>query len=118
MGAIPDGVLFNEATGAMLQGCVAHYLSQSAYPIGANEVILYPGANFETEVKRITYGAGVNVVYDSVGKTAFDKNIDCLQRFGYMVLYGNLSGPVAQFNPATLGPKGSLFLTRPTYSTT
>ena len=69
---------------------------------------LWAKANFETEVKRITNGAGVNVVYDSVRKTAFDKSIECLQRFGYMVLYGNASGPVTQFNPATLGPKGSL----------
>ena len=81
---------------------------------GADEVILYTQTDFETEVKRITDGEGVNVVYDSVGKTTFEKSIDCLQRFGYMVLYGNASGPVTEFNPATLGPKGSLFLTRPT----
>ena len=58
----------------------------------ADEVILYCEKNFETEVKRITDGAGVNVVYDSVGKTTFDKSIECLQRFGYMVLYGNATG--------------------------
>ncbi len=158
--SIPDGVSFAEGAAAMLQGCTAHYLSQSTYPIksgdsclihaaaggvgllliqmaknagafvigtvsteekaelaltaGADEVILYSQTDFETEVKRITEGKGVNVVYDSVGKTTFDKSIDCLQRFGYMVLYGNSSGPVTEFNPATLGPKGSLFLTRPT----
>ena len=88
--------------------------AELARAAGADEVILYCEKNFETEVKRITDGAGVNVVYDSVGKTTFDKSIECLQRFGYMVLYGNASGPVTQFNPATLGPKGSLFLTRPT----
>ena len=82
--------------------------AELALAVGADEVILYSKANFETEVKRITNGAGVNVVYDSVRKTAFDKSIECLQRFGYMVLYGNASGPVTQFNPATLGPKGSL----------
>jgi len=82
--------------------------AELALAAGADEVILYSDANFETEVKRITNGAGVNVVYDSVRKTAFDKSIECLQRFGYMVLYGNASGPVTQFNPATLGPKGSL----------
>ncbi|MDD9895553.1 MAG: quinone oxidoreductase [Gammaproteobacteria bacterium] len=81
---------------------------------GADEVILYSEKDFETEVKRITSGAGVNVVYDSVGKSTFEKSIDCLSKLGYMVLYGNASGPVTEFNPATLGPKGSLFLTRPT----
>jgi len=81
---------------------------------GADEVILYSEQNFETEVKRITEGAGVNVAYDSVGKSTFQKSIDCLSKLGYMVLYGNASGPVTEFNPATLGPKGSLFLTRPT----
>jgi NADPH2:quinone reductase len=81
---------------------------------GADEDILYSEQNFETEVKRITEGAGVNVAYDSVGKSTFQKSIDCLSKLGYMVLYGNASGPVTEFNPATLGPKGSLFLTRPT----
>ena len=81
---------------------------------GADEVILYSEQNFETEVKRITEGAGVNVAYDSVGKSTFQKSIDCLSKLGYMVLYGNASGPVTEFNPAMLGPKGSLFLTRPT----
>ena len=81
---------------------------------GADEVILYSEQDFETEVKRITDGAGVNVAYDSVGKSTFEKSIDCLSKLGTMVLYGNASGPVTEFNPATLGPKGSLFLTRPT----
>ena len=91
--------------------------AELARAAGAEGVILYCDTGFETEVMPITYGAGVNVVYDSVGKTTFDKSIECLQRFGYMVLYGNASGPVTEFNPATLGPKGSLFLTRP-YPTT
>jgi NADPH2:quinone reductase len=144
----------------MLQGCTAHYLCKSTYPVkagdrclihaaaggvgllliqmvknaggfvigtcsteekadlaraaGADEVILYTEQDFEAEVKRITDGAGVNVAYDSVGKATFEKSIDCLAPLGYMVLYGNTSGPVTEFNPATLGPKGSLFLTRPT----
>ena len=63
---------------------------------------------------RITDDKGVNVVYDSVGKSTFDKSIDCLQPLGYMVLFGNASGPVTEFNPADLAQKGSLFLTRPT----
>lgn len=88
--------------------------AQLAKEAGADEVILYSQQDFEAEVKRITDGAGVNVAYDSVGKSTFEKSIDCLSRFGHMVLYGNASGPVTEFNPATLGPKGSLFLTRPT----
>jgi NADPH2:quinone reductase len=158
--ALPEAVSFNEGAAAMLQGCTAHYLCKSTYPVkagdrclihaaaggvgllliqmvknaggfvigtvsteekaelaraaGADEVILYTEQDFEAEVKRITDGAGVNVAYDSVGKTTFEKSIDCLAPLGYMVLYGNASGPVTEFNPATLGPKGSLFLTRPT----
>lgn len=81
---------------------------------GADEVILYTEQDFEAEVKRLTDGAGVHVVYDSVGLSTFEKSLNCLRRFGMMVLYGNASGPVTQFNPATLGPRGSLFLTRPT----
>ncbi|MBL4890664.1 MAG: zinc-binding dehydrogenase, partial [Rhizobiaceae bacterium] len=84
--------------------------AELALVAGADEVILYSETDFEAEVKHITDGTSVTVVSDSVGKTTFDKSIECLQRFGYMVLYGNASGPVTQFNPATLGPKGSLFL--------
>jgi NADPH2:quinone reductase len=88
--------------------------AELARQAGADAVILYTEQDFEEEVKRLTEGEGVNVAYDSVGKSTFEKSIDCLSRFGYMVLYGNASGPVTEFNPATLGPKGSLFLTRPT----
>ena len=158
--SLPDGVSFEQGAAAMLQGCTAHYLCKSTYPVkagdrclihaaaggvgllliqmvknaggfvigtvstaekaelaraaGADEVILYTEQDFEAEVKRITDGAGVNVAYDSVGKSTFEKSIDCLAPLGYMVLFGNASGPVTEFNPATLGPKGSLFLTRPT----
>ena len=158
--AIPDGVSFDQGAAAMLQGCTAHYLCMSTYPVkagdrclihaaaggvgllliqmvkmlggfvigtvstkakaelardaGADEVILYTEQDFHSEVMRMTDGAGVNVAYDSVGDATFAKSIDCLARFGHMVLYGNASGPVTEFNPATLGPKGSLFLTRPT----
>src|SRR5262249_54474646 len=69
--------------------------------------------DFETEVKRLTNGHGVNVVYDSVGKTTFDKSLHCLKPLGYLVLYGQSSGPVAPLDPAVLSAKGSLFLTRP-----
>jgi len=81
---------------------------------GADEIILYTESDFEEELKRLTDGKGVNVVYDSVGKSTFEKSINCLKPLGYMVLYGNASGPVTEFNPATLAARGSLFLTRPT----
>lgn len=100
--------------GTVIGTCSTEAKAELARQAGADEVILYSDQDFEAEVKRITAGEGVNVVYDSVGKATFEKSIDCLSRFGYMVLYGNASGPVTEFNPATLGPKGSLFLTRPT----
>jgi NADPH2:quinone reductase len=81
---------------------------------GADEVILYTEQDFESEVKRLTSGAGVQVVYDSVGKTTFEKGLSCLARRGMMVLYGQSSGPVGPFDPQVLNQKGSLFLTRPT----
>ena len=81
---------------------------------GADEVILYTEQDFEAEVKRLTNGAGLQVVYDSVGKTTFEKGLNCLARRGMMVLYGQSSGPVGLFDPQVLNQKGSLFLTRPT----
>ncbi|MDE0207554.1 MAG: quinone oxidoreductase [Candidatus Tectomicrobia bacterium] len=80
---------------------------------GADEVILYTQQDFEAEVKRLTDGKGLQVVYDSVGKTTFDKSLNCLAPLGYMVLYGASSGPVPPFDAAVLNAKGSLFLTRP-----
>jgi NADPH2:quinone reductase len=80
---------------------------------GANEVILYSQQDFEAEVKRLTDGKGVNVVYDSVGKDTFDKSLNCLVPRGYLVLFGASSGPVPPVDPQILNPKGSLFLTRP-----
>jgi NADPH:quinone reductase len=88
--------------------------AELAREAGAEEVILYTREDFEAAVKRITGGAGVQVVYDSVGKTTFDKGLDCLAPRGMMVLYGQSSGPVAPFDPQLLSRKGSLFLTRPT----
>ena len=81
---------------------------------GADEVILYTQQDFEAEVKRITGGTGVPVVYDSVGKTTFDKSLDCLARRGMLVLFGQSSGPVPPFDPQILNRKGSLYITRPT----
>jgi NADPH2:quinone reductase len=81
---------------------------------GADEVILYTRQDFVAETRRLTGGAGVQVVYDSVGKTTFLKGLDCLARRGTMVLYGQSSGPVDLFDPQILSQRGSLFLTRPT----
>ena len=81
---------------------------------GANEVILYTQQDFATETRRLTAGAGVQVVYDSVGRTTFSGSLDCLAPRGMMVLYGQSSGPVEPVDPQILAQKGSLFLTRPT----
>jgi NADPH2:quinone reductase len=157
--SIPEGVSFEQAAAAMLQGLTAHYLAFSSFPLkqgdtalvhaaaggvghllvqiaklrgarviatastakvelaraaGADEVIDYTREDFEAEVRRLTGGTGVDVVYDSVGATTFDKSLGCLRPRGYMVLYGQSSGPVPPMDPQTLNAKGSLFLTRPT----
>jgi NADPH2:quinone reductase len=80
---------------------------------GADEVILYSEQDFEAEVKRLTGGKGLQVIYDGIGKTTFDKGLNCLAPRGMMVLYGQASGPVGSFDPQVLNTKGSLFLTRP-----
>ena len=80
---------------------------------GADEVILYSQQDFETEVKRLTGGLGVDVVYDSVGKDTFDKSLNCLKMRGLMVLYGQSSGKVEPLDPQILNRKGGLYLTRP-----
>jgi len=81
---------------------------------GAHEVILYTQHDFQIETMRLTGQGGVDVVYDSVGRTTFAKGLDCLARRGMMVLYGQSSGPVGAVDPQILNQKGSLFLTRPT----
>ena len=80
---------------------------------GADEVILYTEQDFVEETNRITGGEGVDVVYDSVGKTTFDGSLDCLRTRGYMILFGQSSGPVPPLEIQTLNQKGGLFLTRP-----
>jgi NADPH2:quinone reductase len=80
---------------------------------GADEVILYSKQDFEAEVKRLTDGKLLQVVYDGVGKTTFEKGFNCLAPRGMMVLYGAASGPIGAFDPQILNVKGSLFLTRP-----
>lgn len=81
---------------------------------GAAEVIHYTEQDFETETKRLTAGRGVDVVYDSVGKTTFEKSLNCLRTRGMLVLFGGSSGAVPPFDLIELSKKGSLFITRPT----
>ena len=81
---------------------------------GADEVILYTQVDFEEETRRLTEGKGVHVVYDGVGKTTFDKDLNVLRPRGYLVLFGGASGAVPPFDIMQLARKGSLFLTRPT----
>jgi NADPH2:quinone reductase len=156
---LPPHIDFKTAAAVMLQGCTAHYLTGSTFPLkagdtvlvhaaaggvgqlivqaarirgarvigtagaaakaalareaGADEVILYTEQDFETEVKRLTNGRGVDVVYDSVGKDTFTKSLNCLRPRGGLALFGFSSGSVTPFDPAILGAKGSLYLTRP-----
>jgi NADPH2:quinone reductase len=81
---------------------------------GADEIILYTQSDFEEETKRLTNGKGVDVVYDSVGKTTFEKGLNVLRPRGMMVLFGGSSGAVPPFDLIALSQKGSLFVTRPT----
>ena len=100
--------------GATVYGTVGSEAKAAlAREAGAAHVIDYSREDFEAEVKRLTGGRGVDVVYDSVGKNTFDKSLNCLRPRGYLALFGFSSGPVAPFDPAILGAKGSLFLTRP-----
>ena len=96
--------------------CVGHGLhageAELAKDAGADEVILYTETDFEAEVKRLTDGRGVDVVYDSVAKTTFDKSLNCLRPRGYLVLFGQSSGPVPPFDLSRLS-RGSMFITRP-----
>jgi NADPH2:quinone reductase len=87
--------------------------AQIAREAGADEAILYTQQDFEAEVKRITAGRGVDVVYDSVAKTTFEKSLNSLRPRGMLALFGQSSGPVPPFDPNILNGKGSLFLTRP-----
>jgi NADPH2:quinone reductase len=80
---------------------------------GADHVIRYTEQDFEAEIRRLTDDRGVDVVYDSVGRTTFEQSLNCLARRGMLVLFGQSSGPVAPFDPQVLNRKGSLFLTRP-----
>jgi len=80
---------------------------------GADHVVNYAETDFDAEVKQLTGGEGVHVVYDSVGKETFSQSLNCLRLRGMLVLYGSSSGPVPPVNPMVLSQRGSLFLTRP-----
>ena len=88
--------------------------AQLARDAGADECIVYTEADFETETRRLTDGAGVHVVYDGVGKATFDGDLNVLRPRGYLVLFGGSSGAVPPFDLIKLSQKGSLFITRPT----
>jgi NADPH2:quinone reductase len=88
--------------------------AQLARDAGADECIVYTGADFETETRRLTDGQGVHVVYDGVGKDTFEKGLNVLRPRGYMALFGGSSGAVPPFDLIKLSQKGSLYVTRPT----
>lgn len=90
---------------------------QLALDNGAAHAINYRTQDFAARVKEITQGKGVKVVYDSVGKDTWEKSLDCLRPLGLMASFGNASGPVPAFAPASLGAKGSLYVTRQTVFT-
>ena len=102
-------------TGAHVIGTVStEKKAELARDAGAHDTILYTTQDFVAEVRRVTGGAMVHVVYDSVGATTFLKSLDCLAPRGMVALFGQSSGPVAPLDPGVLNQKGSLFLTRPT----
>src|SRR6266478_4008536 len=137
---VPRGLDARSAAAAILQGMTAHYLITDTFPLrpghmclihaaaggvgllfcqlasraGAHDAIDYRTQDFESEVKRITGGAGVHVVYDSVGKDTWEKSLRCLRPRGMLVLFGQSSGPVPPFDPQLLATGGSLYYTRPT----
>ena len=99
-------------TSTLIERCVA-WLVDEANQAGADEIILYTQQDFEVETKKLTTDKGVDVVYDSVGKTTFEKGLNVLRPRGMMVLYGGSSGAAPALDPIVLTQKGSLFLTRP-----
>ncbi len=101
LGATVIGTVGNEAK------------AELARAAGADHVIIYTRQEFQPEVRRLTGGQGVHVVYDSVGKSTFEGSLDSLRLRGYMVTFGNASGPVPPIAPLVLNQKGGLFLTRP-----
>lgn len=103
-----------KASGARVIGTVStEAKAQDVRALGADETIVYTEQDFEAEVRRLTGGRGVDVVYDSVGQTTFHKGLKVIRPRGMMVLFGQSSGPVPPFDPGLLNSLGSLFLTRP-----
>jgi NADPH:quinone reductase len=101
--------------GARVIGTVSTAAKEAlAREAGAHEVIRYTETDLVAAVRGLTGGAGVQVIYDSVGRTTFEAGLRCLVRRGMMVLFGQSSGPVAPLDPQVLNQRGSLFLTRPT----
>ncbi|MDA0997135.1 MAG: quinone oxidoreductase [Proteobacteria bacterium] len=104
--------------GATVIGCVgSEEKAEIAKAHGCDHPILYRTENIAARVKEITDGKGAAVAYDSIGKATFEASLDSLRPFGMMVTYGNASGPVDPVNLGILGPKGSLYVTRPTLGT-
>jgi NADPH2:quinone reductase len=104
-----------KALGATVIGTVgSEDKGKIAKKAGAKHIIYYRTENFAERVKQITKGAGVDVVYDGVGKDTFAGSLDCLKRLGMFVSFGSASGPIEAFNLGLLTAKGSLFATRPT----
>jgi NADPH2:quinone reductase len=107
-----------KALGATVIGTVgSDEKAALAKKAGCKHVIVTSREKFVEQVKAITKGKGVPVVYDGIGKDTFMDSLDCLAPFGLMASFGNASGAVTQFNPGLLAQKGSLFLTRPTLNT-
>jgi len=103
-----------KARGARVFGTVSSAEKAAvAIEAGVDYAINYAEADFEVELKHITGGDGVDVVYDSVGRTTFDKSLGCLRPRGMLVLFGQSSGAVAPVDPQVLNSRGSIFLTRP-----
>jgi NADPH2:quinone reductase len=103
------------AKGARVIGTVStQEKAELARKAGASDVVLYRDADVAHEVRRLTDGRGVDVVYDGVGRATFSGSLDSLRTRGTMVLYGAASGAPEPIDPGVLGPKGSVFLTRPT----
>ena len=105
---------FAKLRGARVLGTVStEEKAEAARTAGVDDPILYTKVDFEPEVKRLTDGKGVHVVYDSVGRTTFDKSLACLRPRGMLVLFGQSSGSVPPLDPQLLNSRGSVFLTRP-----
>jgi NADPH2:quinone reductase len=103
-----------KARGARVFGTVStEEKAIAARDAGVDEAIIYTATDFEAEVKRLTDGRGVHAVYDSVGKTTFEKSLASLRPRGMLVLFGQSSGPVSPIDPQILNTRGSVFLARP-----